>query len=285
MTTRDWFHTWLSLRTPELRPRTIESYADLIDRYVDPAIGSVNLDELRPIQITALLAGIVSAGHTRTAELVYVLMKAALADADLPASPMLRVKRPKHKQQSPGAWTDAEIGVYIAALDGHRHQLPLMLGISLGLRRGEICGLRWEDIDFDNRVISIKNQRYRLSSGQIVDGPPKSETSVRSLPIPDGLLPLLRARRQISGYLCSLTPSGLDAAHRRLARSLDLPYIPLHGLRHSFATACLRHDGEMLCLQHLLGHSSYSITADIYSHPDAGMLRRSIDCAARSIFA
>lgn len=273
---------WLALRSAELRPRTIESYRDLIDRYIRPSIGSTDVDQLNPDDIRHMLASIAMSGKSRTAELVYVMLRAALAD--LEPCPMRRVKRPSHVQTSPEAWSDDHIRAYLAALDNHPHGLALSLGLIMGLRRGEICGLRWSDIDFPNGTLSVCNQRQRLATGEIVDCPPKSASSVRILPIPDGLMTRLRRSRQFSGYLCSLTPSGLDAAHRALVRRLDLPYIPLHGLRHSMATACIRHGGDMRSLQSLLGHASYTTTANRYTHPDREMLRRAIDQSAASCY-
>ena len=75
----------------------------------------------------------------------------------------------------------------------------------LGLRRGEICGLRWEDIDFKDNLIFIHRQLVRLDSGDLIECDPKSKTSTRVLPIPNGLSALLRASRQLSGRLCPLT--------------------------------------------------------------------------------
>lgn len=275
MNVSSWLNDWLLLRSGELRPRSIESYRDLLDRYVLPSIGSIEINALSPADIRHLLASVVGSGKTRTAELIYVMLKSALAD--LESNPMFRVKRPAHVQKSPDAWSDDDIRRYLAALDNHRHGIALSLGIMLGLRRGEICGLRWSDIDFSEGVLHVRNQRQRLATGEIVDCPPKSATSVRCIPIPSDLLQLLRARRQIGGYVCTISPSGLDAAHRALVRSLRLPYIPLHGLRHSMATACIRHGGDMRSLQSILGHASYATTANRYTHPDRDMLRRAID--------
>lgn len=274
MLLKTWLYDWLCLRSPELKPRTRESYEDLIARYIVPALGSVALEDLTGLEISHMLARISATGHSRTSEMCYVLLRCALRDLD--SNPMRRVKRPAHRQVSPQAWSDEDIKVYIDALADHKHRLPLLLGVLLGLRRGEICGLRWEDIDFRRELIHIVNQRQRLSTGQIVDCSPKSATSIRSLPIPQQLLPLLRANRQLAGYLCALSPSGLDAAHRALVRRLGLPYIPLHGLRHSMATACIRHGGDMRALQDVLGHASYSTTANRYTHPDHEMLRKTI---------
>ena len=279
-TVENYLNDWLTLRSLTLKPRTIESYADLIRRYIVPAIGAADVDQLQPITVTRLLAGVVSAGHSRTAELIFVLLKAAFSD--LEPSPMRRVSRPQHKQKSPEAWTNPQIRLYVDALSGHPHQLPLLLGIGLGLRRGEICGLRWTDIDFTNQQMHICNQRIRLDDGRIIDAPPKSFSSIRILPIPDPIFILLRKNRQLSGYICPLTPSGLDQAHRALTLRLDLPYIPLHGLRHSFATSCVRNGGEMASLQRVLGHASYTVTANRYTHPDQSMMKSAIVSAGDS---
>lgn len=269
-----WLSDWLALRAAELKPRTLESYADLIHRHINPAIGAIDLGELSAVQISHMLAQISASGHTRTSEMCFVLLRSALRD--LETDPMRKVRRPAHRQTSPEPWTDDQITVYMHALRGHRHELPLLLALLMGLRRGEVCGLRWQDVDFQQGVINVCNQRQRMATGAIVDCPPKSLSSVRSLPIPPSLLPLLRARRQLAGYVCTLSPSGLDAAHRAIVRRLALPYIPLHGLRHSMATACIRHGGDMRSLQSVLGHANYATTANRYTHPDMEMLRKAI---------
>ena len=193
-----WLTDWLMLRTPVLKPRTVESYEDLIRRYITPSIGAKELDELRPTDIAHYLAGVSATGRTRTAELLYVMLKAALRD--LEPNPMRRVPRPQHVQTTPVAWTDDQMAIYLCALAGHPHRLPLLLALMMGLRRGEICGLRWEDVDFSRWIIHVRNQRQRLATGEIIDCSPKSASSVRSIPIPEPLRRPLSAERQISGY-------------------------------------------------------------------------------------
>lgn len=279
-TLSEYLSDWLALRSGALRPRTIESYASLIRLHVAPVIGAVPADQLTQWHIRPMLAMISAEGHTRTAELCYVMLKAALAD--LPQRPLDGVPRPAHIQRTPDAWSDDQIAVYMSALEDHPHGLALSLGLVCGLRRGEICGLRWQDVQWDSCVIYITNQRMRLDSGQIIDALPKSRTSVRTVPVPSPLMARLRQARQLSGYIDGITPSGLDAAHRALVARLDLPPIPLHGLRHSMATSCIRHGGDMRSLQLLLGHAKYATTADRYTHPDQDMLRRAVDAAAAS---
>ena len=274
----DYLGDWLALRSGALKPRTVESYSSLIRLHIAPHIGALPVDQLSPLHIRPFLASLSASGRTRTAELCYVLLRAALAD--VPGQPMRGVPRPAHIQRSPDPWSDDQMSQYMAALSDHPHGLALSLGIVLGLRRGEICGLRWSDIDWDRGVIHITNQRLRLDTGQVVDATPKSRSSVRPIPVPDPLMARLRASRQLWGYLDCISPSGLDKAHRALVQRLGLPPIPLHGLRHSMATSCIRHGGDMRSLQLLLGHAKYSTTADRYTHPDTGMLRSAIDAAA-----
>ena len=277
-TISEYMSDWLTLRSGALRPRTVESYESIIRLHVLPMIGQLPVDQLSALEIRPMLAKIVAEGHTRTAELCFVMLSAALAD--LPQQPLRGVPRPAHIQHTPDAWSDDHISRYMAALSDHPHGLALSLGLVLGLRRGEICGLRWEDVLWDSSELRIVNQRMRLDSGKIVDALPKSRASVRIIPVPPELMKELRQARQLSGYIDSITPSGLDKAHRVLVARLGLPSMPLHGLRHSMATSCIRHGGDMRSLQLLLGHAKYATTADRYTHPDREMLRAAIDRAA-----
>lgn len=279
-TLSEYLTDWLLLRSGALRARTVESYESLMRLHILPAIGDTPMDQLTPWVIRPMLARIVAEGHTRTAELCYVLLSAALAEA--PNDPMRGVPRPAHVQRTPDPWSDDQMQQYVAALADHRHGLALLLAIGCGLRRGEICGLRWQDISWDTSEIYVTNQRMRLDSGQIVDALPKSRSSVRAVPVPLPIMARLRRARQLSGYVDGISPSGLDAAHRALVARLGLPPIPLHGLRHSMATSCIRHGGDMRSLQLLLGHAKYATTADRYTHPDHQMLRAAIDAATAS---
>ena len=278
----EYLGDWLALRAGGLRPRTVDSYASLIRLHVVPVIGDVPMDQLSQWVIRLCLARIAAAGKGRTAELVFVMLSAALADA--PGRPMAGVPRPAHVQSTPDAWSDAQMSAYMSALADHPHGLALSLGLLCGLRRGEICGLRWQDVSWETDELRITNQRMRLDSGLIIDAPPKSRAGVRTVPVPPPLMAWLRQSRQLVGYIDGITPSGLDQAHRALVARLGLPPIPLHGLRHSMATSCIRHGGDIRSLQVVLGHARYATTADRYTHPDHQMLRRAVDLAALSCY-
>ena len=277
-TIAEFLTDWLTLRSPELKPRTVDSYRDMIERIIVPMIGSTNAEELTADAVRHLLASIVAEGHERTAEMVYTLLNCAFAELD--HNPMSKIRRPKHRQKHPSPWSDEQITCYVAACQAHPHGLALCLAVCCGLRRGEICGLRWKDVDWDAQELDICNQRVTLANGQTVDCAPKSDSSFRRVPVPSELLPRFkREKGHPEAYVCCLTPSGLSQAHSKLVRRLGLPKLGIHGLRHSFATSSMRNNGDARALQAVLGHSSYAVTMNIYTHPDHAMKSRAIDSA------
>ncbi|MGX8705505.1 MAG: tyrosine-type recombinase/integrase [bacterium] len=275
-----YLRDWLTLKSPDLKPRTIDSYDQLIRR-ISAEVGELDISELSNNDVRHLLAVIVAEGHNRTAEAVFVLLRCALKDVN--PQIMAKVKRPKNHQKHPVPWKEEYVVRYIAACQSHKHGLALQLALTCGLRRGEICGLRWKDVDLVNMELHIVNQRVTLSNGQTIDCAPKSACSIRDVPIPIVLLPTLkRALGHPEAYVTPLTPSGLSQAHAALVANLGLPHIGLHGLRHTFATSSVKAGGDIRSLQEIMGHSSYSVTMDIYTHPDHDMKSRTVDKATTS---
>lgn len=285
MTLEAYLREWVLLRSAGIRPRTVESYESLIRLHIGPAIGDRKLSKLKSKHIAAMLAAIVADGHARTAQLCYALLHAALRSAveerRIERSPIDAVKRPKHRSSRGKAWSKAQTRAYVAAIRGHKHQIAWLLAIGMGLRRGEICGLRWSDVDLRARIIHVHNQRVRLADGRIIDQPPKSDAGTRDLPIPKPIYEVFRRTYQWGdGYVVPITPSALDAAHRTLLQRLDLPYIRLHDLRHTMATNAVRNGATMRVLADVLGHSDPAVTARFYTHTDPDMMTETVDAAA-----
>lgn len=285
MTLEAYLREWVLLRSAGIRPRTVESYESLIRLHIGPAIGDRKLTKLKSRHIAAMLKSIVDDGHARTAQLCYDLLRAAFRsavdDRRIERSPIEAVKRPKHRTKRGKAWSKAQTRAYVAAVRGHKHQLAWLLAVGMGLRRGEICGLRWSDVDLRARVIHVHNQRVRLADGRLIDQPPKSDAGTRDLPMPKPIYEAFRRAFQWGdGYVVPITPSALDAAHRTLLRRLDLPYIRLHDLRHTMATNAVRNGAAIRILADVLGHSDPAVTARFYTHTDAEMMIETVDAAA-----
>ena len=271
-TVTEYLEYWITLRAGGHKPRTVERERDLLSHYITPKVGKIALKRLKAMQITMLLAEICEAGHTRTAEQVYVFLRSAMPDM------MAKVPRPQHTQRQREVLSPVDQRRLYPAVMADSRALEIMLAWCLGLRRGEIRGLRWQDVDLAGRVVHVCNQRQRIK-GRDVDMPPKSCAGLRDLPIPAVLVPLLRARARIGGYVTTLSDSGLREALQRVCVRAGVHYVSLHALRHTMATNATRAGVSMRVLQAELGHTSMTTTAAIYAHTDIDMLSRSVDAA------
>ena len=286
ITLGDWLEQWLKMRSVQLRPRTIEQYARLIRLHAAPIAGK-KLKKVDAEDIQELLAEICEAGKGRTAEQLYVLLCTAFKQAVLlkriKENPMLGVIRPAHKAKIHDVWTPEEQKAVLKVLRDDPCRLEILLGLYCGLRRGEICGLKWSDVDLKEGVLHVRRQRQRLDDGRLVEVPPKSDAGRRVLPIPRALRGPIAARAAIGGYVTQLTPEGLRIALERVERRAGVKHIGLHGLRHTMATNAVRGGVNLRIVQNLLGHTSYTLTARVYTHPDLDMLRCAVDAACQCV--
>ena len=275
MTTGVYLEKWLAMRAPSLAPRTIESYRRIIRR-CEP-IFEMEIGELSTFDLETALEPDISAGKMRTAEQIYVLLRTALADAVelglIKVSPVKSIIKPKKRKSQIRCWTPEEARAYYAATIGDDRQLEQLLPLMAGLRRGEVCGLMWEDIDFKEGIMHVRRQKIWTDGGQVLVTPPKSEAGIRDIPISEALRDALRARRQLSGYVTNLTAHGVAQAIKRAAKRAGVSWVGTHGLRHTFATNAIRMGGDMRSLQMVMGHADYSTTANVYTHPDVQMTR------------
>ncbi len=158
--------------------------------------------------------------------------------------------------------------------------LGILLSLYTGLRIGEICALKWRDVSFPEHIISVNKtmQRIQIENGKkrtmLMICSPKSECSVRRIPVPDMMYKLLLAMRQ--GDDCFLLkeeghnyiePRCLENRFKSVLSKCDIKNVHFHTLRHTFATRCIELGFDAKSLSEILGHSSVSITLNRYVHP------------------
>lgn len=289
MTMEEWSTRWLALQ--RIKPRTRESYESLLRLYILPALGPLPMVNLAAEDLRAALAVPLAAGHGRTAEQVYTLLvqlcRAAVRAGHIQVSPMDAILRPYHVP-TPTAWwapEDAARFLKLRQLALDPHLVVWVLALTCGLRRGELCGLQWQDIDHDQCTIRVTRQRITLADGRTIIAPPKSRSSARTLAISADLATWLADQRPASGGFVAvssitgapITPSGLDSAWRRAVRNSGLPPITLHGCRHTCGAAAVRAGVAMRVLQDIMGHSAETVTAQIYAHVDTRAQRAALD--------
>lgn len=267
--------SWINKRALNLAPSTISGYRTLLRKYIEPvAIGSREADDLNEQDMLTLLRPLVEAGHTRQAQLLQTLVSAVLKDAvkrrELAFNPMDTVERIRHRARST-AWLTVEQAQRLLASSAANHDpyyLAWLLMLCCGLRRGEILGLRWTDIDFDRALLHIERQKITIE-GRLITTRPKSSASVRDIPLDTHLLSLLRLQRVGDGdILPGVTETKLHKGLDRALIAAELPRITLHGLRHSMAAVAAGEGIPIKILQGLMGHAHYTTTADIYAHVD-----------------
>ena len=205
-------------------------------------------------------------------------------------NPADRVEMPKKEKFHASYYSVDQIELLLTACEGTDIEAAVFITAHYGLRRGEICGLKWDAIDFEEGTIIIRETRVRIGKEVIVKKP-KSESSLRTLPlIPkvEAYLKLLLKKQEEdkkkygskynnSGYVCCMedgTPLRTDFLNHKFSKILkknNLPHIRFHDLRHSTASYLIKNGIDLKSIQVWLGHSDFSTTADIYSHIDMEM--------------
>lgn len=265
-----------------LRPSTVSNYSWMLRKYVIPAVGSRRLDRLTPAHVRKLHADVAAAGvSARTQQLAHAVLRSMLSEAvreelvGRNVASLVKSPRPEKREVTP--WSIEELDLFRIAAAGHRLETLFLLAYSLGLRRGELLGLRWEDLDLDGRMLHVRQTLQRLGAGTgRVLGPPKTGRSRRSIPLPasvaTALLELRPARIGDSGLVFTtaagtpLEPSNLRRDFDSLIERAGVRRIRFHDLRHTCASLLFAQGVPPRVVMDVLGHSTLAVTTDIYAH-------------------
>lgn len=176
--------------------------------------------------------------------------------------------------------------------------LGIFICLSTGMRIGEICGLRWCDVDTAEGVIKVRHtlQRIYIIEGEtrhteLLLDTPKTANSVRDIPMSSELLKMLKSINKvvnenyyvISNDIKPIEPRTYRNYYKKLCKQLDIPELKFHGLRHSFATRCIESKADYKTVSVLLGHSNISTTLNLYVHPNKEQKKKTIDKMLRSL--
>ena len=280
--------TWIDRRELNRAPSTISGYRRLLRLYIEPTdIGGTDVAMLDESDMVALLRPLIARGCTRQAQLLQVLVLATLRDAvkrrALSWNPMDCVERVRHhSKMTPWLTVDqAKRLLETSAANNDPLFVAWLLMLCCGLRRGEVLGLRWTDIDFDRETLRIERQKVRVD-GKIIVSKPKSAASVREIPLDEHILTILRLKRRGgSDILKGITDKTLQTGLDRALIAAGVPRVSLHGLRHTMAAAAAGEGVPIKILQGLMGHAHYTTTADIYAHVDQQPRRTAAETISR----
>ena len=295
----DWLDLWYqSYKKSNLRPNTQMSYERRIYQHIIPALGSIQMDKLTTNDIQQFYAKLKQGGRLLRSELygeglsdqtvrgVHTTLHAALDKAVseklLFRNPADGCRLPSAKAREMQVLSPEEIQrLLIQAKEDSCFEL-LLLELSTGLRRGEICALQWDDLNLRTGELWIERQVHRVK-GKLVTSPPKTKAGNRSVILPAPVLNVLKAYKEtMSSRWMFPSPVSEDsprdpaAVRKRLQTVLEraeCKKIRFHDLRHTFSTVALEHGMDIKTLSTIIGHVSSSTTLNIYAHVTDEMRR------------
>ena len=292
----DYLDEWFATARQSLRPTTARGYAQSIGR-LSKALGNYQLQSLTPMQVQRCYTELLeSGGHEgkplapKTVRHAHVVLRKALADAErmglVSRNAAASARPPAGEHAEMTTWSSEDLRDFLAAVEGHPYEIGFRLLAATGLRRGEVLGMRWRDVDFDLGQIAVANTITEIGA-ETVMGPPKTARSRRNVYLDRRTVAALREHRQrqreqriaagpawdadhdwvltdeLGGFV---RPQSMSYEWRKLIERLDLPRIRLHDLRHTHATLALKAGVHPKVVSERLGHATVGITLDLYSH-------------------
>ena len=293
LTVGRWLRYWLEqVVRPSRSASTTHGYTMIVRNHLIPGLGTVRLRELTAIQVQKYLnqkqaAGLCANTVRKHHGVLHNALEHARKQGLVEQNVVEMAVRPAATQPVHHYYDAETMQRLFQALEGSSIELAVKLAGYLGLRRSEICGLKWSHVDRYEKIITIAEARTAVN-GKAVDKEPKNNSSVRRLGY-SGLTDLeqileqqwqkrlrekeaMGSRYQDQGFvLCHsggrpFQPDYLSNRLQRLLAGKDLPYVTLHGLRHSFASIAHSQNVPLFGISKALGHSSTATTTQIYMH-------------------
>ncbi|MPZ15607.1 MAG: tyrosine-type recombinase/integrase [Chloroflexi bacterium] len=322
LTVKRYLEQWLDSKArSSISPRTHARYREICEKHISPAIGKIRLDKLRPLDVQRLVDSLPDKGLSRRTVLhVFRVFHNALERAVrlqlLSVNPASAVEPSKPDQADIAVVDSAGAAKLMDEVVGTRLEVPVALALGAGLRRSEILGLRWGDVDFDDGRATIRQTCQLVKVEEPSAATAKKKTprfelrflttkthrSRRSVTLPPSVVGLLRRskasqseRRLLLGAGWQdndlvvergdgkpVRPDTLTKQFHKVSDRLGLG-VTFHGLRHSHASLLLKGGVSMKAISERLGHVSASFTADVYTHLGRGIEEQAAEAFDRVV--
>ena len=289
MTLSEWLDQWLENMADTLRPNTLRNYRSYIENHIRPALGDKQLARITPKDVQrfyeklsdCLASGTVRRIHTT----LHGVLRAAQQAHLIASNPTEQIIAPKFSYGAKQILTNEQLDVFMKVIAEDKIWYDFFyIELTTGLRRGEICGLKWEDFDEVSGTLKICRTLYRETGGGLTTGDTKTSAGTRKIVLPASTAALL-SKRKASALTEWIFPNPLKpeqpadpgSAYRQLKvllKQAGLPNIRFHDLRHTFATHALASGVDVKTLSGILGHTRAAFTLDTYTHTTGDMQRR-----------
>jgi integrase len=300
-TVEEFVKRWLTWKEAHVRPRTGHTYRGYMEGHVCKDIGAKRLTRLRVDDVQAMLNAKAGTMTPRSVQALRDILRAALNDAirwgELERNVAAHARPPAQTRKPVDALTNTQAQALMAAMDDGVFGCLFRLALASGLRRSELCGLRWVDVDLDHGRLRVAQGLHRSPGAGLTVEEPKTEHSRRNVALSQTGKDALRARKKgqaaehllaanlwtDTGYIFTdpwgkpVDPDRVTHEFKKVAAVAGVPKMNLHQLRHGAATLMLTQGVPLKVVQETLGHSTLGITADIYSHVAPEVQRQAAD--------
>ena len=300
-----WLDTYAATNT---RLKTQQEYRGKVRCYIVPALGAIAVQNLRAPQIQSLYASMLRRGlSARTVLHCHRILKEALGHGvmwgDLARNPAEKVTPPKVQQVPVKPWEAETFYKFFDFAKDSLFKHAYHFAVLTGLRRGELCGLKWSEVDLDSGELRAIRTLQRIDGMGLVEDQPKSERSRRTIALSQLAIDVLRRvkveqlERQLAfgeawrgeGYVFTaldgrpLAGDRLTKDFGRIVRRSGLPELTLHGLRHTFVALLIAGGVHPRVIADMVGHASSSFTMDVYGHLIKGVQQEAVDAIDRQM--
>ncbi len=283
-----WFENYAKIKVRQSSHKTYKGY---IENHIKPNIGKIPLGKLTTLEVQALYRKLLTSGRVERTEskqqpkglsaktvrninqVISSAMELAKSQKLISSNPTDGCALPKVEHQEMKTLTADQLAAFFREAKNSGVFEMYYLELATGLRRGELLGLKWDDINLDTGAIQVKRQVARIN-GEVVEAPLKTKNSYRTLSIGADAVEILKEQRsKVAGEYVFPSSNGgpispdsvLHMLHRVLERA-GLPKIRFHDLRHTFSTLALQNGVDIKTVSGMLGHYSAGFTLDTYAH-------------------
>lgn len=303
-----WFDYWISIKKQTVRPNTVRNYTERYNRNIKSVIGKKLLTDVKPIHCQRIFSKMADEGYRtttiyQTRIALYNMLEFAKENDVIRNNPCKKsvksdIGKPSQKKE---ALTRDVQRTFLDGAEGQSYENQFRFVLQTGLRTGELIGLKWEDVNFEDRTLNIqRSMEYRYSVGEWRIGEPKSQAGYRTIPLTDEAIQILNRQKEKNEkideiqeewkdfiFLCRKgTPvknSTYDTALFKICDKVGIDRFSMHVLRHTFGTRCFEGGMKPKTIQKIMGHSNIGITMNLYVHVTEDEKLREIDLVADTL--
>lgn len=308
---KDWLWYWMQKKKDYIKESTYSNYSNIVSNHIIPELGNIKLSNLNNKLIQEYLINKYKTGRLdgngglsyKTIRDIIAVVKSSLKYAikeEMINNINLDFTYPKIANKDKiyiMPKKDQERLITYIKQDENTRSLGILLALYSGIRIGELCALQWKDIDFKNNILHINKTLQRIyikdnkeSVSKIIITNPKTHNAERDIPLNKGFAHILKKyQTESNNYILSncdkwIEPRTYRRYFKKFLDKAKIGQINFHGLRHTFATNCIKLGVDYKTVSELLGHANVNITLNLYVHPQMSQKKKCIDLICKNFY-